>query len=291
MYWGAPAAIWRSMCRSRALSPDLGNYIAQLPAADSRCGHGAYRGETAGGGTRARCAQCLNGRSFRRGEGDTVSYLDRIAECHRWEPDDYRPFIIDDMALGRVPADMATRLADFPNVFQVSGRAVSLVPDLSGVADRTAAVADVLGRMRAAGDIPRWRDEAYPILRRWGEAPLLTIERAAVPTVRPARLWRPSQWLRAGRGWAEPVGRPSGQEQGDRAGQAGSSGRRRPAARYRRQGQPDQGMPGGSRHGPGPGGAGGLRGPGLLSVRPRGRPARRCAVLLRSGVAGQLRAA
>jgi isopentenyldiphosphate isomerase len=110
-----------------------------------------------------------------------VSYLDRIAECHRWEPDDYRPFIIDDTALGRVPADMATRLADFPNVFQVSGRAVSLVPDLGTVAERTAAVADVLGRMREAGDITRWRDEAYPILRRWGEAPLLTMERAAVP--------------------------------------------------------------------------------------------------------------
>ena len=110
-----------------------------------------------------------------------MSYLDRIAECHRWEPDDYRPLIIDDMALGRVPADMAACLADFPNVFQVSGRAVSLVPELNGVADRTAAVAEVLGRMREAGKSPRWRDEVYPVLRRWGEAPLLTIERAAVP--------------------------------------------------------------------------------------------------------------
>jgi len=110
-----------------------------------------------------------------------MSYLDRIAECHRWEPDDYRPFIIDDMAVGRVPRDLATRLADFPNVFQVSGRAVSLVPDLNSFDERSAAVADVLGRMRAAGEIPRWRDEAYPILRRWGEAPLLTMERAAVP--------------------------------------------------------------------------------------------------------------
>ena len=110
-----------------------------------------------------------------------MSYLDRIAECHRWEPDDYRPFIIDDMALGRVPADMATRLANFPKVFQVSGHAVSLVPELNGFAERTAAVAEVLGRLREAGEIPHWRDEAYPILRHWGEAPLLTIERAAVP--------------------------------------------------------------------------------------------------------------
>jgi len=110
-----------------------------------------------------------------------MSYLDRIAVCQRWEPDDYRPFIIEDMALGRVPHDLAIRLADYPKVFQVSGHAVSLTPELSGFAERTAAVAEVLGRLREAGDIPHWRDEAYPVLHRWGEAPLLTMERAAVP--------------------------------------------------------------------------------------------------------------
>lgn len=110
-----------------------------------------------------------------------MSFLDRIAECRRWEPDDYRPFTIDDMAVGRVPHDLAGRLADFPKVFDVSGHAVSLVPELSGFAERTAAVAEVLDRMREAGEIPRWRDEIYPVLRHWGEAPLLTMERAAVP--------------------------------------------------------------------------------------------------------------
>lgn len=110
-----------------------------------------------------------------------MSFLDRIAECRSWEPDDYRPFTIDDMVLGRVPHDLAGRLADFPKVFDVSGRAVSLVPELSGFAERTAAVTEVLHRMRDAGEIPHWRDEVYPVLRHWGDAPLLTIERAAVP--------------------------------------------------------------------------------------------------------------
>ena len=110
-----------------------------------------------------------------------MSFLDRIAECRGWEPDDYRPFTIDDMVLGRVPHDLAARLADFPKVFDVSGHAVSLVLELSGFAERTAAVAEVLHHMRDAGEIPRWRDEVYPVLRHWGDAPLLTMERAAVP--------------------------------------------------------------------------------------------------------------
>ena len=110
-----------------------------------------------------------------------MSYLDRIAECRRWVSDDYRPFAIDDMDLGRVTDDFAHRLAAFPEVFDVSEHGVSLVPELSGFAERTGAVADVLRRLKDAGGIPRWRDEAYPVLRRWGDAPLLTMERAAVP--------------------------------------------------------------------------------------------------------------
>ena len=49
-----------------------------------------------------------------------MSYLDRIAECHRWTPDDYRPFAIDDMTLGRVTDDFSRRLAAFPKIFDVS---------------------------------------------------------------------------------------------------------------------------------------------------------------------------
>jgi len=110
-----------------------------------------------------------------------VSFLDRIAECRRWAPDDYRPFTIDDRPLGRVSHDLARRLEDFPQVFRVSGRAVGLAPSLRGFTARTAAVAEVLHRLRDAGEIRRWRDEPYPVLQRWDETPLMIMERAAVP--------------------------------------------------------------------------------------------------------------
>jgi len=110
-----------------------------------------------------------------------VSYLDRIRTCHRWDPDAYRPFMIEDVNVGRVTHAMARRLRDFPDVFEVSDRAVTLVPELAEPAERTAAVHEVLLRLRAAGELPLWRDEEYPVVLRWGDPPLMTMERAAVP--------------------------------------------------------------------------------------------------------------
>ena len=110
-----------------------------------------------------------------------MSYLERVAECHRWVPDDYRPFAIDDLEVGRVHHRFARRLEAFPKAFDVSERAVSLVPELGSVEARSAAVGEALLRLKDEGAIPRWRDEIYPVVRRWDETPLMTMERAAVP--------------------------------------------------------------------------------------------------------------
>ena len=110
-----------------------------------------------------------------------MSYLDRIATCHRWDPDAYRPFTVEDRTLGRVNHGLARRLTDYPKVFQVSELAVSLNPDLADFDARTQAVREVLVQLRDAGDIPRWRNEDYPLVRRWGDPPFLKMERGAVP--------------------------------------------------------------------------------------------------------------
>ena len=55
-----------------------------------------------------------------------MSYLDRIAVCRHWDPEAYRPFMIDGAALGRVAHGFARRLEAFPEVFAVSDRAVTL---------------------------------------------------------------------------------------------------------------------------------------------------------------------
>lgn len=108
-----------------------------------------------------------------------MSYLDRIAVCRHWNPEGYRPFTIDGAVLGRVTHGFARRLEAFPKVFTVSDRAVTLVPELGDFETRSAAVREVLLELKAQGEVPHWRDEDYPVLRRWGDAPALKIERAA----------------------------------------------------------------------------------------------------------------
>jgi len=110
-----------------------------------------------------------------------LSFLDRIALCRSWDPAAYRPFVIDGRALGRVGHDLARRLSDFPRVFQVGETAVVLNPALADFESRGRAVEDVLRPLSEAGKVGRWRGEAYPVTRRWGEPPLMVLDRGAVP--------------------------------------------------------------------------------------------------------------
>ena len=110
-----------------------------------------------------------------------MSFLDRVADCHRWTPETYRPFVVNGLAVGRVTDAFAARLAGHPAVFEVDAGAVTLASGLKTFEDRSAAVAEVLARLRGEGAFPVWRDEFYPVLHRWNDEPLLRIERGAVP--------------------------------------------------------------------------------------------------------------
>lgn len=93
----------------------------------------------------------------------------------------YRHFIVADRHVGWVDPDFARVLAEFPAVFYLTDRAVHLHDRLERVDDRSKAVADVLAKLHERGQVPGWRGELYPVNRRYGEAPLLLMERAATP--------------------------------------------------------------------------------------------------------------
>jgi isopentenyldiphosphate isomerase len=112
-----------------------------------------------------------------------MSFLDRIAECNRWHPERYRPFLVAGAALGHVRHDFARRLAAFADVFQVSENAVMLNPALDGAAARSTAVERVMRALAAEGAVPGWRDEIYPVTRRFAAPPFFTMERAAFPAM------------------------------------------------------------------------------------------------------------
>ncbi len=115
-----------------------------------------------------------------------MSFLGHIAACNRHDLTGFRRFRVDGQPVGWVAPGFAGRLADFGEVFRVSDDAVEPAPGLGGVAERTAAVHRVLRELAAAGHIPAWRDEAYPVAPpeaspHAGGPVLMHMERAAIP--------------------------------------------------------------------------------------------------------------
>lgn len=111
-----------------------------------------------------------------------MSYLDRIRACHVWPVENYRPFLLegDPRPLGWVTHAFAERLRDFPEVFTVTGLAVTLPACYGDFESRSAVLAEVVRKLHAQGEIPKWRGEDYGICRRWGEELLFKLERGAV---------------------------------------------------------------------------------------------------------------
>ena len=110
-----------------------------------------------------------------------MAFLDRIEDCRRFDPADYRPFAIGGAEVGLVRHAFAARLKDFPGVFAVDPAGVRLDERLTDFDSRTRAVAEVLESLRAKGEIQGWRDEPYPVAVSFSAPPLMTLERAAVP--------------------------------------------------------------------------------------------------------------
>lgn len=112
---------------------------------------------------------------------DSSSLLRLFRRYPRADLAPYRHFIVADRHLGWVQPDFARLLAEFPDVFYLTDREVHLHERLEAVKGRSEAVADVLAKLHERGAIPGWRGELYPVNRRFGEAPLLLMERAATP--------------------------------------------------------------------------------------------------------------
>lgn len=110
-----------------------------------------------------------------------MSFLDRIREGNEHDLGRFRPFYIDRQRLGWVRHDIAERLSDFVEVFEVGAEAVHLHPQLRSFETRSAAVRSVLEALRDVGVVPGWREEPYPVSVRYGSTPLMQMERAAFP--------------------------------------------------------------------------------------------------------------
>ncbi|XP_038603755.1 nudix hydrolase 24, chloroplastic-like [Tachyglossus aculeatus] len=99
------------------------------------------------------------------------------------------PLLVGEEPVGLVPPAVARELSGFPEVFSVGAEGpgpaqVRLNGSLTSCPQRSAAVARVLARLRDRRAFPGlalWRDELYEVKSRFGDPPLLHVERAATP--------------------------------------------------------------------------------------------------------------
>ncbi len=109
-----------------------------------------------------------------------MPYLDHIAACNAHDIARFRPLLVARRHVGWVRHDRVELLGGFPEVFRLGGDAVSLHPRLDTPDSRSAAVDAVMRTLAAAGDGPVLKGERYRVVPRWGEAALMTVDRAVV---------------------------------------------------------------------------------------------------------------
>ena len=105
-----------------------------------------------------------------------------MRQIHRYPAVDlgrYRRFMVAGRHMGWVVPDFARELAAYPQVFYLTDREVNLHDRFTTIEERSRAVAEILEAMRAQGKVPGWRNELYPVNHRFGDAPMLLMERAA----------------------------------------------------------------------------------------------------------------
>lgn len=110
-----------------------------------------------------------------------MSYLDRIHECNTYRPGLFRPVFLDAVRLGHIRHDAVAMLQRYPSIFKISPSRIDIHPSLDTFETRSRALDRVMRDLSDEGVIKGWRNEAYPVVERFGAPPFFQLERAAMP--------------------------------------------------------------------------------------------------------------
>jgi len=109
-----------------------------------------------------------------------MSFADHIRRCNNYDPAGAVPLVAGDQRIGWLRRDNAAALARFTRVFAVAAERVDLLA--SGDADAvSAAVDEVVEALVVDGRVPKWRNETFDVMPRWGDQPIFRLDRGAVP--------------------------------------------------------------------------------------------------------------
>ena len=110
-----------------------------------------------------------------------MSFADHIRACNNTDPARLVPLLAhDDRRIGWLPPDNAAALSRFRHVFAAELGRVRLVAK-GDVDTVSAAVDEVVEVLVVEKQVPKWRNETFDVMARWGEAPLFRLDRGAVP--------------------------------------------------------------------------------------------------------------
>ena len=111
-----------------------------------------------------------------------MAFLDHIAACNRHDITKFLPFVVADSRVGWIRHDVARRLAAFPEAFRVMIRhhRVELHPALATPELRSTMVEAVAVELNRDWGTPKLRGEHYRVARRFGDTPLMSVDRGVV---------------------------------------------------------------------------------------------------------------
>jgi len=108
-----------------------------------------------------------------------MSFADHIRACNNYDRARVVPFFAGERRIGWLRRDNAAALTRFARVFAVEPERVYLVA--SGDVDTvSAAVDEVVEALVVENRVPKWRNETFDVMARWGDAPLFRLDRGAV---------------------------------------------------------------------------------------------------------------
>ena len=109
-----------------------------------------------------------------------MSFADHIRACNNYDRSRVVPLMAGERRIGWLRRDNAAALARFRRVFTVGPERVDLVA-LGDVDAVSAAVDEVVEALVVENRVPKWRNETFDVMPRWGEPPLFRLDRGAVP--------------------------------------------------------------------------------------------------------------
>lgn len=103
-----------------------------------------------------------------------------VQEACNYNPaDSLIPFVAEGTLVGWVKPDFAQNLTNWPDLFSVRPRGVTLTSDFADVDQRSLAFGEVVEALAMNGSIKGWRNEQISISDTFYSEPILHVERAA----------------------------------------------------------------------------------------------------------------